>query len=189
MRYYKTKIEGVWLLEPDIFRDSRGYFCETYNKASFDAHIGGNTVFIQDNESKSSAGVVRGLHYQTGDFAQAKLVRVVSGSVFDVAVDLRKSSRTFGKYVGFVLSDENHKQLFIPRGFAHGFLVLSETAVFNYKVDNVYSPEHEASVQWNDPDINIVEFRSGWMVPGKEPITSEKDMRAPLLKDAIYLFD
>ena len=150
MEYLKTEIEGVYVLEPKVFRDVRGYFFESWRQADFDQHIGRHVEFIQDNESKSSYGVLRGLHYQKGEYSQAKLVRVIRGRVLDVAVDIRKSSPTFGKYVAVELSEDNKRQLFIPRGFAHGFLVLSDEAVFTYKVDNVYAPQHEASIRWND---------------------------------------
>ena len=155
MEYLKTEIEGVYVLEPKVFRDVRGYFFESWRQADFDQHIGRHVEFIQDNESKSSYGVLRGLHYQKGEYSQAKLVRVIRGRVLDVAVDIRKSSPTFGKYVAVELSEDNKRQLFIPRGFAHGFLVLSDEAVFTYKVDNVYAPQHEASIRWNDEDIHI----------------------------------
>ena len=155
MEYLKTEIEGVYVLEPRVFRDARGYFFESWRQADFDQHIGRHVEFIQDNESKSSYGVLRGLHYQKGEYSQAKLVRVIRGRVLDVAVDIRKSSPTFGKYVAVELSEDNKRQLFIPRGFAHGFLVLSDEAVFTYKVDNVYAPQHEASIRWNDKDIHI----------------------------------
>ena len=145
MEYLKTEIDGVYVLEPRVFRDARGYFFESWRQADFDQHIGRHVEFIQDNESKSSYGVLRGLHYQKGEYSQAKLVRVIRGRVLDVAVDIRKSSPTFGKYVAVELSEDNKRQLFIPRGFAHGFLVLSDEAVFTYKVDNVYAPQHEAA--------------------------------------------
>ena len=150
----KCPIEGLYIIEPTVHGDSRGYFMETYNRADL-AEIGINCDFIQDNESKSSYGVLRGLHYQKGEFSQAKLVRVIKGKVIDVAVDLRKSSETFGQYVAVELSEENKRQLFIPRGFAHGFLVLSEEAVFTYKVDNVYAPQADAGIIYNDPQIGI----------------------------------
>lgn len=178
MTYTETKLKGVWILEPRVFDDERGYFFEAWNKADFVKHIG-DVNFIQDNESKSSYGVLRGLHYQKGDYAQAKLVRVIKGKVLDVAVDLRKSSATFGQYVAVELSEENKKQLFIPRGFAHGFLVLSSEAVFTYKVDNTYSPTHEASIRWNDEEIAI-----RWDIDSKDVITSEKDLKACSLKEA-----
>lgn len=178
MNYIETEIQGVYVLEPRVFQDARGYFMETWNQADFDKHIG-KVTFIQDNESKSSYGVLRGLHYQKGEFSQAKLVRVIKGRVLDVAVDIRKSSPTFGKYVLAELSEENKRQLFIPRGFAHGFLVLSDEAVFTYKVDNVYAPQAEAGIKWNDEDISIE-----WPIDPKDLILSEKDTRALSLKEA-----
>ena len=178
MNYIETEFQGVYVLEPRVFQDARGYFMETWNQADFDKHIG-KVTFIQDNESKSSYGVLRGLHYQKGEFSQAKLVRVIKGRVLDVAVDIRKSSPTFGKYVLAELSEENKRQLFIPRGFAHGFLVLSDEAVFTYKVDNVYAPQAEAGIKWNDEDIAIE-----WPIDPKDLILSEKDTRALSLKEA-----
>lgn len=178
MNYIETEIQGVYVLEPRVFQDARGYFMETWNQADFDKHID-KVTFIQDNESKSSYGVLRGLHYQKGEFSQAKLVRVIKGRVLDVAVDIRRSSPTFGKYVLAELSEENKRQLFIPRGFAHGFLVLSDEAVFTYKVDNVYAPQAEAGIKWNDEDIAIE-----WPIDPKDLILSEKDTRALSLKEA-----
>lgn len=178
MEYIETKIAGVWLLEPRVFEDSRGYFMETYRAEEFDSKIG-KTVFVQDNESKSSYGVLRGLHYQKGEWSQAKLVRVIEGRVLDVAVDLRKSSPTFGQHVAVELSAENKRQLFIPRGFAHGFAVLSEKAVFVYKVDNVYMPSAEASIQYNDPAIGI-----DWPIPEADMILSPKDINGVSLAEA-----
>lgn len=182
MNYIETAIQGVYVIEPKVFEDARGYFFEAWKKEEFEMHIG-KVDFIQDNESKSSYGVLRGLHYQKGDFSQAKLVRVIKGKVLDVAVDLRRSSSTFGKHVMVELSEENKKQFFIPRGFAHGFLVLSQEAVFTYKVDNVYAPQAEAGICWNDPQLAIE-----WPIDPKDVLTSEKDLKAPLLKDAT-LFD
>ncbi len=179
MEYIKTEIDGVWVINPKVFNDERGYFFESYRKSDFDANIGRSVDFIQDNESKSSYGVLRGLHYQKGEFSQAKLVRVIKGRVLDVAVDLRKSSPTFGKYVMVELSEENKKMFFIPRGFAHGFLVLSEKAIFTYKVDNVYAPQSEASIRFDDPDINIK-----WPIDMKDVITSAKDEKGMSFKDA-----
>ena len=178
MNYIETEIQGVYVLEPRVFQDARGYFMETWNQEDFDKHVG-KVTFIQDNESKSSYGVLRGLHYQKGDFSQAKLVRVIKGKVLDVAVDIRKSSPTFGKYVFAELSEENKRQLFIPRGFAHGFLVLSDEAVFTYKVDNVYAPQAEAGIKWNDEDLSIE-----WPIIPDDIILSEKDTRALSLKEA-----
>ncbi len=181
MEYKETEIKGVWVIEPKVFNDARGYFFEVWKQDDFDKHIGYHTSFIQDNQSKSGYGVLRGLHYQKGDYSQAKLVRVLRGRVVDVAVDIRKSSPTFGKYVMVELSEENNRQLFIPRGFAHGFLVLSDEAVFTYKVDNVYAPQHEASIKWNDSSINIE-----WPVAAKDVVTSEKDLlKAKSLDEAV----
>ena len=178
MEFKKTTIEGVYIIEPRVFNDSRGYFFEAWKKQEFEANIG-PVEFIQDNESKSSYGVLRGLHYQKGEFSQAKLVRVIKGTVIDVAVDIRKSSPTFGKHVMVELSDENKRQFFIPRGFAHGFLVLSDEAIFTYKVDNVYAPQADAGIRWNDPEIGIE-----WPIDPKDVLTSEKDMKQPFLRDA-----
>ena len=182
MEFKKTEIEGVYVIEPRVFNDARGYFFEAWKKAEFEEHIGPIT-FIQDNESKSGYGVLRGLHYQKGEFSQAKLVRVIKGRVLDVAVDLRRSSATFGHHVMVELSDENKRQFFIPRGFAHGFLVLSEEAIFTYKVDNVYAPQAEAGIRWNDPDIGIA-----WPIDLAQVTTSDKDLKQPFLKEA-ELFD
>lgn len=178
MEFKKTAIEDVYIIEPRVFNDARGYFFEAWKKQEFEDHVG-RIDFIQDNESKSSYGVLRGLHYQKGDFSQAKLVRVIKGKVLDVAVDLRKSSPTFGKHVMVELSDENKRQFFIPRGFAHGFLVLSDEAVFTYKVDNVYAPQAEAGVRWNDSALGI-----DWPIDPKDVLTSDKDLKQPLLCDA-----
>ena len=178
MEYKETKIKGVFIIEPKVFQDARGYFMEAWKQAAFDEHVG-RTVFIQDNESKSSYGVLRGLHYQKGDASQAKLVRVIKGKVLDVAVDIRKSSPTFGQHVMVELSEENKRQFFIPRGFAHGFLVLSQEAIFTYKVDNPYAPQCDAGIRWNDPDLGIE-----WPIDPAEVLTSEKDLTQPLLKDA-----
>lgn len=178
MEYVKTAIEGVYIIEPRVFNDARGYFFEAWKKAEFEQHIG-KVDFVQDNESKSSYGVLRGLHYQKGEFSQAKLVRVIKGRVLDVAVDIRKSSPTFGQYVMVELSDENKRQFFIPRGFAHGFLVLSDEAVFTYKVDNVYAPQADAGIRWNDPDVGIQ-----WPIDLDKVMTSEKDLKQPFLRDA-----
>ena len=178
MEYKKTTIEGVYIIEPKVFNDARGYFFEAWKKEEFEEHIR-KVEFVQDNESKSSYGVLRGLHYQKGDCSQAKLVRVIKGKVLDVAVDIRKSSPTFGKYVMVELSDENKRQFFIPRGFAHGFLVLSDEAIFTYKVDNAYAPQADAGIRWNDPDINIQ-----WPIDPAQVQTSEKDLKQPFLKDA-----
>jgi len=178
MEYKRTKIDGVYVIEPRVFNDARGYFMEAWKKAEFEEHIG-PVNFIQDNESKSGYGVLRGLHYQKGEASQAKLVRVIKGRVVDVAVDLRRSSPTFGQHVMVELSDENKRQFFIPRGFAHGFLVLSEEAIFTYKVDNPYAPQQEAGIRWDDPELGIE-----WPIDRSLVVTSEKDLKAPQLKDA-----
>ena len=177
MTYTETELKGVWIIEPKVFNDDRGYFFESWNSKSFTEHIGAIN-FVQDNESKSSYGVLRGLHYQKGDAAQAKLVRVIKGSVLDVAVDLRRSSPTFGKYVAVELSEKNKRQLFIQRGFAHGFLVLSPEAIFCYKVDNVYAPDQEATLMWNDESVSIE-----WPIK-EDLIFSAKDLKGKSLKDA-----
>ena len=182
MEYKKTEIEGVYVIEPKVFNDQRGYFFEAWKKEEFEAHIG-KVAFIQDNESKSSRGVLRGLHYQKGELSQAKLVRVIKGTVIDVAVDIRKSSPTFGKYVAVELSEENKRQLFIPRGMAHGFLVLSDEAVFTYKVDNVYAPQAEASIRFDDPTIGIK-----WPIAKEEMLLSAKDEHGKNFEEA-ELFD
>jgi len=182
MNFTEQKIKGVWIIEPRVFPDERGYFMESYKQNEFIKHIG-NINFIQDNESKSSRGVLRGLHYQTGDFAQAKLVRAIKGAVLDVAVDIRKSSPTFGQYIAVELTEENKLQLFIPRGFAHGFLVLSPEAIFSYKVDNIYAPNHESSIIWNDPSVAI-----NWSMDEHELILSPKDKSGRSLSEAV-LFD
>ena len=178
MEFKKTDIEGVYIIEPRVFNDSRGYFFEAWKKQEFEQHIG-PVEFVQDNESKSSYGVLRGLHYQKGAFSQAKLVRVIKGKVLDVAVDIRRSSPTFGQHVMVELSEENKRQFFIPRGFAHGFLVLSDEAIFTYKVDNVYAPQADAGIRWNDPDLGI-----DWPIDLSKVMTSEKDLKQPFLKDA-----
>ena len=184
MEVIKTELEGVLILEPRIFTDERGYFFECYNQREFLAKTGLDVTFVQDNESFSTYGVLRGLHFQKGEFAQAKLVRVIEGKVLDVAVDIRKGSPTFGKWTSVELSGENHRQFFIPRGFAHGFSVLSPTARFQYKCDNFYAPGQEGAVAWNDPDLAI-----DWKLPAADVLLSEKDSRHPLLKDSPYLFD
>lgn len=179
MKFIEQNVKGVWVIEPNVFNDDRGYFMESFKQSEFEKFVG-KTNFIQDNESKSSRGVLRGLHYQTGEHAQAKLVRAIEGSVLDVAVDIRKSSPTFGKYVAVELTAENKKQLFVPRGFAHGFVVLSETAIFTYKVDNIYAPNHEASIIWSDPAIGI-----DWGISEEEILLSGKDKTGKLLSEAI----
>ena len=174
--FIKTKIEGVYIIEPKVFGDNRGYFMESYNQEHFE-EAGLNMTFVQDNESKSSKGVLRGLHFQR-KHSQGKLVRVTKGEVFDVAVDLRTGSETYGKWEAVILSEENKKQFYIPKGFAHGFLVLSDEAVFNYKCTDFYAPEYDGGVMWNDPDINIE-----WPLEGIENILlSEKDKDHPSLK-------
>ena len=178
MEYKKTTIEGMYVIEPKVFNDARGYFFEAWKKEEFEQYIG-KVEFVQDNESKSSYGVLRGLHYQKGDCSQAKLVRVIKGKVLDVAVDIRKSSPTFGQYEMVELSDENKRQFFIPRGFAHGFLVLSDEAIFTYKVDNIYAPQAEAGIRWNDPDVGIQ-----WPIDLEKVMTSEKYLKQPFLRDA-----
>ena len=178
MNYIQTGIDGVWLIEPKVFHDARGYFMEAFKEEEFRTQIG-EVHFVQDNESKSSFGVLRGLHYQKGDYSQAKLVRVIKGRVLDVAVDLRKESATFGKYVSVELSEENKRQFFIPRGFAHGFLVLSEEAIFTYKVDNGYAPHAEASIRYDDPTIGI-----DWPIAPEQMLLSEKDKTGTSLEEA-----
>ncbi|WP_294630778.1 dTDP-4-dehydrorhamnose 3,5-epimerase [uncultured Bacteroides sp.] len=180
MNYIQTEIDGVWLIEPKVFSDERGYFMEAFKQEEFESHVG-IVNFVQDNESKSSFGVLRGLHYQKGEFSQAKLVRVIKGEVLDVAVDLRKSSPTFGKYVSVVLSEENKRQFFIPRGFAHGFAVLSEEAIFTYKVDNKYAPQAEASILYNDETLGI-----DWPLAESQMLLSAKDKAGTAFKDAVY---
>ena len=177
MNFIKTEIDGVFIIEPKIFEDARGYFFESYNEAEFIKN-GISNRFVQDNQSKSSYGVIRGLHCQLGDLSQAKLVRVLQGKVLDVAVDIRKGSPTFGKHVAVELSEENQRQLFIPRHFLHGFSVLSETAVFAYKVDNLYCKESEFGIRYDDPEIGV-----DWKIPADKVITSEKDRLANKLKD------
>lgn len=178
MTYVQTEIDGVWVIEPEVYTDARGYFMEAFKKEEFASKIGA-VDFIQDNESKSSFGVLRGLHYQKGEYSQAKLVRVIKGEVLDVAVDLRKSSSTFGKHVSVLLSEENRRQLFIPRGFAHGFLVLSEEAIFTYKVDNVYAPQAEACICYDDADLDI-----NWPVAESQLILSPKDKQGKRFSEA-----
>ena len=182
MEVIKTDIEGVLVIEPKVFGDKRGYFFESFSQRDFDAKVspilGHRVVFVQDNESMSVYGVMRGLHFQRPPFTQSKLVRVVQGSVLDVAVDIRKGSPTFGKYVAVELTGENHKQFFIPKGFAHGFVVLSETALFQYKCDEFYHPEAEGAIMWNDPDLAI-----DWPVKAEDIELSEKDKHHPLFRD------
>ena len=178
----KTDIEGVVIIEPKVFGDERGYFMETWSQKDFDEQVR-PIKFVQDNESKSKYGVLRGLHFQKGEHAQSKLVRVLKGRVLDVAVDIRKGSPTFGKHVSVELTGENHRQFFIPRGFAHGFVVLSEEAIFQYKCDNLYAPQSEGAIAWNDPALGI-----DWQIPAKNIILSEKDMNHPLLSECPEVF-
>ncbi len=183
MEIIKTDIEGVVILEPRVFADARGYFFESYNKEVFDRLVG-PVDFVQDNESCSSRGVMRGLHFQRPPHAQAKLVRCVRGAVLDVAVDIRKGSPTYGKYASCLLTEDNHRQFFIPRGFAHGFAVLSDTAVFQYKCDNYYCPEADGGISIVDPSLGI-----DWGMAIDEAILSDKDRRHPLLSDFDSPFD
>ena len=180
MNYIQTEIDGVWIIEPKVFSDPRGYFMEAFKQQEFDATIG-QINFIQDNESKSSFGTLRGLHYQKGDYCQAKLVRVIKGEVLDVAVDLRKSSPTFGIHISVLLSVDIKRQLFSARGFGHGFLVKSEEAVFTYKVDNIYAPQAEASIIYNDPALGI-----DWPIADSQLVMSEKDRQAGNFRAAEY---
>lgn len=179
----KTAIDGVVIVEPKVFGDHRGYFFESFSEKDFCRNVR-EVRFVQDNESKSGFGVLRGLHFQKSPYAQSKLVRVVKGAVLDVAVDIRKGSPTFGQHVAVELNEDNHRQFFIPRGFAHGFVVLTDEAVFQYKCDNFYSPESECAIAWDDPALGI-----DWKVPADSIILSEKDKRHPVLKDADWLFD
>lgn len=184
MNVIKTEIEGVLILEPRLYADSRGYFFESFNKKAFEEAVGRNIDFVQDNESCSSKGVMRGLHFQCPPHAQAKLVRCVRGTVLDVALDIRKGSTTYGKYVSCLLSEQNHRQFFIPRGFAHGFAVLSDTAVFQYKCDNYYCSEADSGISIIDSSLGI-----DWQIDLSEAILSEKDKNHPLFKDFNSPFD
>lgn len=179
MNVIKTDIDGLVIIEPRVFGDSRGYFFESFSERDFKREVA-DVDFVQDNESRSVYGVVRGLHFQKPPHSQSKLVRVVKGRVLDVAVDLRKGSPTFGRHAAIELSEDNHRQVFIPRGFAHGFSVLSDEVVFQYKCDNYYAPQSEGAVAWNDPDLAI-----DWKVPDDEVILSEKDGKHPRLKDIL----
>jgi dTDP-4-dehydrorhamnose 3,5-epimerase len=179
MNFIPTKLEGCFVIEPKVIRDERGYFMESFNEITFQIGVGQEVHFVQDNQSFSSKGVLRGLHYQTGDHAQAKLVRVLDGEVLDVAVDIRPNSPTFGNYEAVLLSGENQKQFFVPRGFAHGFLVLSQTATFFYKCDNFYNKESEGGIIFNDSTLNI-----DWQFPEKELLISDKDKVQPTLENA-----
>ncbi len=183
MEVIKTEIEGVVIIEPRIFKDERGYFYESFSQREFEEKVC-RTTFVQDNQSKSSYGVLRGLHFQKPPYSQSKLVRCIKGAVLDVAVDIRKGSPTFGKYVAVELTEENHRQFFVPRGFAHGFAVLSDEAVFQYKCDNFYNKESEGAVAWNDPQLGI-----DWRVPADRIILSEKDKLSKSVAEAEYLFD
>ena len=183
MRVIETEIEGAIIIEPKVFSDDRGYFFESFSQKEFEEKVC-NTVFEQDNESKSTYGVLRGLHFQKMPYAQSKLVRVVKGKVLDVAVDIRKGSPTFGKHVAVELSEDNKLQFFVPRGFAHGFVVLSEEAIFQYKCDNYYTPQSEGGIMWNDPALNI-----DWQIPLEDVILSGKDKINPVLSASDYLFD
>ncbi len=180
MKIIKTPIDGLLVIEPDVFKDQRGYFIESYNEKRFH-EIGITSIFVQDNESQSSYGVIRGLHYQIGAFAQAKLVRVVKGKVLDVAVDLRKNSPTFGNWFGIELDDEKKNLFYIPRGFAHGFSVLSGTAVFSYKCDNFYNKESERGILFSDSNLAV-----NWNIPTEKAIISDKDKVLPDFKNATY---
>ena len=182
MNLIKTKLDGLVVLKPTVFKDNRGYFMECYNQKNINKLLG-NVNFVQDNESESSQGVLRGLHFQKPPHTQAKLVRCLKGSVLDVALDLRKDSKTYGCFETALLSEENKNQLFIPKGFAHGFVVLSETAVFFYKVDNYYNRDSESGILWNDPDLKI-----DWKINKKEIIVSEKDKSLPTFNNFISPF-
>ncbi len=183
MEVIKTDIEGVVIIEPRIFYDERGYFFESFSQREFDERVC-PIRFVQDNESKSKYGVVRGLHFQYPPYTQSKLVRVIKGKVLDVAVDLRRGSATYGKYVAVELSEENHRQLFVPRGLAHGYAVLSDEALFQYKCDNFYAPQHEGAIMWNDEDIAI-----DWQIASSHIILSAKDKNNTLLRDFDSPFD
>jgi dTDP-4-dehydrorhamnose 3,5-epimerase len=183
MHIIQTEIDGVVIIEPRVFKDDRGYFFESFSEKIFNKNIC-ETTFVQDNESKSSYGVLRGLHFQKPPFAQSKLVRVVKGAVLDVAVDIRKGSPTFGKHVAVELTEDNQRQFFVPRGFAHGFSVLSEEVIFQYKCDSYYAPQYEGAIAWDDTDLGI-----DWKIPAQHVVLSEKDKMHPQLKDAQWLFD
>ncbi|MDR1022396.1 MAG: dTDP-4-dehydrorhamnose 3,5-epimerase [Prevotellaceae bacterium] len=182
MNFIASPLQGLWVIEPKVFSDARGYFMETYRQDLLEQHVG-KIDFVQDNESKSTRGVLRGLHYQLPPFAQSKLVRVISGAVLDVAVDIRAASPTFGQHVAVTLTSDNRRQLFIPRGFAHGFLVLSSEAVFTYKVDNAYSPRHERSIRFDDSAIGI-----SWGMDTGLLLLSEKDKSSATLLSEAELF-
>ena len=173
MNLFETALDGVYIIEPTLFKDARGYFYESYNRNAFEK-VGLHYTFVQDNQSMSSYGTIRGIHFQKGDYAQAKLVRVLYGTIRDIVVDLRAGSPTYGQHIAVELSGDNHRQLLIPRGFGHGFSVLSETAVFSYKCDNFYAPAHEGSVRFDDPELAI-----DWRIDMKKALLSDKDKQAP----------
>lgn len=183
MDIIQTIIEGVVILEPRLFKDDRGYFYESFNQREFEEKVC-KTTFVQDNQSKSTYGVIRGLHFQKPPFAQSKLVRCIKGAVLDVAVDIRRGSPTFGKHVVVELTEDNHRQFFIPRGFAHGFAVLSKEAVFQYKCDNFYAPKNEGAIVWNDPEIGI-----DWHIPESQVVLSDKDKQSIALNASEWLFE
>lgn len=183
MEVIKTAIDDVVVIEPRVFGDHRGYFFESFSERDFNAQVR-EVRFVQDNESKSRYGVLRGLHFQKPPYAQSKLVRVVKGAVLDVAVDIRKGSPTFGQHVAVELTEDNHRQFFVPRGFAHGFVVLTDEVIFQYKCDNFYAPQAEGAIAWDDPDLGI-----DWKIPAEDVILSAKDTCHPRLKDAKWLFD
>ena len=180
MEVIKTAIEGVFIIEPRLFKDDRGYFFESFSQREFNEKVR-KVNFVQDNESKSSYGVLRGLHFQKPPYAQSKLVRVIKGAVLDVAVDIRKGSPTFGKYVSVELTEDNHRQFFIPRGFAHGFSVLTDEVIFQYKCDNFYAPQSEGAIAWDDPDLGI-----DWQISIDDILLSEKDKSHPKLAEVIF---
>lgn len=182
MEVIRTEIEGLVIIEPRLFKDQRGYFFESFSEREFAEKVA-PVRFVQDNESKSSYGVLRGLHFQKPPYAQAKLVRVIKGRVLDVAVDLRKGSLTYGKYEAVELSEDNHRQFFIPRGFAHGFCVLSDEVIFQYKCDNFYAPQSEGAVRWDDPDLAV-----DWKIPAEDVILSDKDRNHPGLRELEDVF-
>lgn len=183
MEIKKTRIPGVVIIEPRLFKDDRGYFFESFSERDFNTQVR-EIHFVQDNESKSSYGVLRGLHFQKPPYAQSKLVRVIKGAVLDVAVDIRKGSPTFGQHIAVELTEENHRQFFIPRGFAHGFSVLTDEVIFQYKCDNFYAPQSEGALAWDDPELGI-----DWKIPTDKVILSEKDKHHPRLKDTEWVFD
>ncbi|MCR5861164.1 dTDP-4-dehydrorhamnose 3,5-epimerase [Flavobacterium sp. J372] len=183
MNVIATELEGCLIIEPKVFYDERGYFMETFNESAFEANTGIKAHFVQDNQSKSTRGVLRGLHYQTGAYAQAKLVRVIEGEVLDVVVDIRPESKTYGQHISVLLSSENNKQFFIPRGFAHGFVVLSDTATFFYKCDNIYNKDSEGGIAYNDDSLKI-----DWQLEDEILIISEKDKYLPELQNSLKIW-